>query len=414
MKTLRIKLHPLDLIPLGLIAAHSILLFVNRQYLPFSYDTPYHLLMGKMFSDFGGVVLWDYYEYAPVGRPHLYPPLLHILIWWTHALTGLDFVSVGRLIALVQYPASLLLSWLAIRLLFGPEVGAVYLGLLSADSWFWTWQLTVDPTALIMALYMPFLYFFTRKKVLPSTLLMTAFLYSHLGLPYVALLSMVVSTLLAYPIDRGYLGQSAKVATVSLLAFSPWALHVINNLEALQAVRPRVMVSFLGFLSLDIFYLVLIPVGIYVCLRKGAEGRILLGSFLGFTAILPTYGFRYFLHSPPVNAAVAALGFGLVVEKVKPRLGGRGALTLVAVFALTASVFAPSLAPRMGGGPAPIVREVTDMSEVIPERWQIYSVTNPYVQELARWIEENVPEGEILHVGWTAGRLHYPPLRQAH
>ncbi|MDK2464432.1 MAG: hypothetical protein QI223_06655 [Candidatus Korarchaeota archaeon] len=400
------RVHPLDIVPLGLVALHATLLLVNRNKLPFSYDTPYHLLIGKMYSDFGRVVLWDYYEYAPVGRPQLYPPLLHVIIWWTHSLTGLDFVSVGRVIALVQYPASLLLSWVAVRKMFGPEVGAVYAGLLSADPRFWTWQLTVAPTAMIMALLMPLIYLFWRKKTVPAVLLMTAFLYSHLGLPYVVLLSLILGGLLSLPLDSGYVREALKVGGVSLLLFTPWALHVLSNSEAIQAGKMSAGGKVpLGFLTVDLFVLFLLPLGIYAAYRAGAGGRILLGVGAAFLAILPTYGMRYFLHSPPVNCAIAAAGFGWLVDMVRRRLDRRALLGVVAAFALMSSAFAPTLAGRralgpMSGGPTPVVRELTGgMEEVIPPNWRLYSVTNPCVRELARWIEENVPEGEIVHVG---------------
>ncbi len=403
---LKLRLHPLDLIPLGLVALHAALLLVNRDKLPFSYDTPYHLLIGKMYSDFGRVVFWDYYEYAPVGRPQLYPPLLHVIIWWTHDLTGLDFVSVGRLIALVQYPASLLLSWIAVRKMFGPEVGAVYAGLLSADPRFWTWQLTVAPTAMIMALFMPLLYFFWRRRSVPAVLLMAAFLYSHLGLPYVVLLSLILGGLLSLPLDSGYIREALKVGGISLLLFTPWALHVLSNSEAIQAGKTAVGGrTLLGFLTVDLFVLALLPVGMYAAYRAGTRGRILLGAGAAFLAILPTYGMRYFLHSPPVNCAIAAVGFGWLVDRIRPRLDRRAVYGLVAAFALISSTFAPTIARGralgpMSVGPTPIVRELGGgMEEVIPPNWRLYSVTNPYVQELARWIEENVPEGEIIHVG---------------
>ncbi len=400
-----LRVHPLDLIPLGLVALHAALLLVNRDKLPFSYDTPYHLLIGKMYSDFGRVVLWDYYEYAPVGRPQLYPPLLHVIIWWIHSLTGLDFVSVGRLIALAQYPTSLLLSWIAVRKMFGPEIGAVYAGLLSADPRFWTWQLSVAPTAMIMALFMPLLYFFWRKKTVPAVLLMTAFLYSHLGLPYVVLISLIFGGLLSLPLDSGYIREALKVGGASLLLFTPWALHVLSNSEAIQAGKMAAGGrTLLGLLTVDLFVLLLLPAGIYAAYRAGTRGRILLGAGAAFLAILPTYGPRYFLHSPPVNCAIAAVGFGWLVDGIRHRLGRRVVYGLVASFALISSVFAPSVAGRalgpMAGGPTPIIRELGGgMEEVIPPKWRLYSVTNPYVHELARWIEENVPEGEIIHVG---------------
>ena len=76
---------------LGLIVCFTVLMAVNWDNLPTAeMDAPYHLLMGKMYADYDRVVLWDYYEYAPLGRPQLYPPFLHVLIWWIHDLTGTE------------------------------------------------------------------------------------------------------------------------------------------------------------------------------------------------------------------------------------------------------------------------------------------------------------------------------------
>ncbi|MCK4636386.1 MAG: hypothetical protein KAT49_00745 [Methanomicrobia archaeon] len=59
-----------DKIALSIIVVMSVLMVLNWENLPTAeMDTPYHLLMGKMFADYDSVVLWDYYEYAPLGRP---------------------------------------------------------------------------------------------------------------------------------------------------------------------------------------------------------------------------------------------------------------------------------------------------------------------------------------------------------
>ncbi|HIE24180.1 MAG TPA: hypothetical protein EYP68_08150, partial [Candidatus Korarchaeota archaeon] len=223
----------LDWASIVLIFTHLILLYANRNMLPFGFDTPYHLLIGKMYADFDRVVLWDYYEFAPVGRPQLYPPFEHILIWWIHDGLGLDYVQIGRLIAVVQYPITLLLSWLVIRLIFDDVTAASFLGLLSSDARFWSWQLTVAPTAMILALYMPFLYFFLKKRRYLAVALLTVFLYSHLGMPYTIILSLLVSATLMREKDSSYIKEAALVIGLSLLLFIPWAFHILNNLDSL-------------------------------------------------------------------------------------------------------------------------------------------------------------------------------------
>ncbi len=399
----------LDYASIALILAHLILLFANRNMLPFGFDTPYHLLMGKMYADFDRVVLWDYYEFAPVGRPQLYPPFEHILIWWIHDGFGLGYVEIGRLIAIIQYPLTLLLSWLAIRLLFDDVTAASFLGLLSADGRFWSWQLTVAPTAMILALYLPFLYFFLKKKRYIATALLTIFLYSHLGMPYTIILSLAISAVLMHKLDRSYLKEALFVVCLSLILFLPWMLHIFNNLDALRANLAREKLQILGFLSMNVPTLVLLPFGIYVCLKDKLRGRLLIGSFLGFFSILFTYGWRYFIHAPLVNSAVAALGYKGVVGRARNR---KLILTVTLSFMIISSMFSFSLIP-IGPRqpfkrhkiiePAPLSRELTTMVSEEPKAWGVFGLSNPDLISVAEWIIENTREDEIIHV--TVGPL---------
>ena len=394
----------LDYASIVLILAHLVLLFANRNMLPFGFDTPYHLLMGKMFADFDRVVLWDYYEFAPVGRPQLYPPFEHILIWWIHDGFGLGYVEIGRLIAIVQYPLTLLLSWLAIRLLFDDVTAASFLGLLSADGKFWSWQLTVAPTAMILALYMPFLYFFLRKRKYIATALLTIFLYSHLGMPYTIMLSLAISVVLMYKLDRSYIKEAVFVVCLSLILFLPWMLHILSNLDALRANLARGRLQILGFLSMNIPTLLLLPLGIYACFKEKLKGRLFIGSFLGFFSILLTYGWRYFIHAPLVNSAVAALGYKRIINRTASR---KLIVTITLVLLAVNSLFSFSLIP-IGRGrppqgprivePAPLVRELTTMVSEEPKAWGAFSLNNPDLVAVANWIAENTREDEIIHV----------------
>lgn len=393
------SLKLLDYVSLALIAVHLVLLYVNRGMLPFGFDTPYHLLMGKMYADFDRVVLWDYYEFAPVGRPQLYPPFEHVLIWWMHDGFGLDYVEIGRLIAIVQYPVTLFLSWLVVRLLFDDVTAASFLGLLSADGRFWSWQLTVAPTALILALYMPFLYFFVKKRKYAATALLTIFLYSHLGMPYTIILSLLISVLL---MRSNYVKEAAFVICLSLVLFLPWAIHVLSNLDALRANIARGKFKVLGFLSMDIPLLFLLPIGVYACYKEKPKGSLLIGSFLGFFSILLTYGWRYFIHAPLINSAVAAVGYRKALTKTSRKV----VVSVTLVFLALNSLFSLSLFGVGAGGlrgpgflePAPLVRELTTMVSEEPKAWGKFGLNNPDLIAVANWIAENTEEDEIIHV----------------
>lgn len=411
------RLTLLDCFSILLIMVHLTLLIGNRQALPFGLDTPYHLLMGKMFADYDTVVLWDYYEYAPLGRPHLYPPFEHILIWIAHDLMGVDYVGVGRLITVLQYPVTLFASWLVMRLLFDDFAAASFLGLFSADSRFWNWQLTVAPTALILLLYFPFQYFLQQRRRIASVALMTIFLYSHLGLPYVIVLSAFISAVLCYKKDKGLLKETAIVVGASFALFLPWIIHLLINREAISAGGPMGMMrgALTEFLSLDLLMLALLPLGIYRCIKGDRKERYFLGSFLGFLFIIPTYGWRYFTHSGIVNSAVSAIGYRDLMRRARRRLSRRVLAGVTLGFVLFSSIvyIAPiSILRPPGGQPrpplagvtdTPLVREITAMRSDEPVAWRVWDMTNPDLYALSDWIIENTKEDEIIHL--THGAL---------
>ena len=48
--------------------------------LPQHIDIYYHLLTAWGFIKAGGYTTWDFWQYAPIGRPNIYPPLFHIIL----------------------------------------------------------------------------------------------------------------------------------------------------------------------------------------------------------------------------------------------------------------------------------------------------------------------------------------------
>jgi len=63
MKCISDRITTIDLLALSCIGLVSLLLIAHWDSLSSGIDTPYHLLMGKMFSDYDTVLLWDYYYY---------------------------------------------------------------------------------------------------------------------------------------------------------------------------------------------------------------------------------------------------------------------------------------------------------------------------------------------------------------
>lgn len=319
MKIFDEELTRTDCITLGFILLQTGVLILNWSYLPTAeLDTPYHLLMSKMFADYDTVMLWDYYEYAPVGRPNLYPPLEHILLWWVHDITGVDWWDIGRFVSLIQYPLPLFTVWFLCRKLFNPVTALASVVVLSVSYDFWFWQVSVAPTALIISLFPLFLYSFYRKKVFTSIVLLTAFMYLHLGLPYTVIFCVFIFSLFSLYQTREYMKQFAIVIGCSFLLFLPWIIHVLMYRDWLSSTPHGVLDVFSILAGINVLTGIFFAMGLFKCLQKAKTDLrylLILSAFIGFLTVA-FYGFRYKMHSPIINCVVAGIGFDTVYTRI--------------------------------------------------------------------------------------------------
>lgn len=412
-----------DRIALSITAVMSVLMILNWKNLPTAeMDAPYHLLMGKMFADHDTIVLWDHYEYAPLGRPQLYPPFLHTIIWWVHDLFGIEYWDIGKLFSLVQYPASLLCLWYFTRTLFDARVSLASVAVLASNRTFWWWQGSLAPTALDLAIFPLFLLFFYKKRLWVSVALLTVFLYSHLGIPYIFILSIGLFALF----QKEYRKFFAKVSGISLFLFSPWIIHLLSHRDWIFA-HNAVKFSFLNLLKFNPLTIIFFFIGFYVLIKRFSDPRysLILASFLGFLPIIYTYGMRYSMHSPIITCVVFGIGityFFSKIEKKHANVVFVGFLVLIIVFSPTVSLFSgrgfgEQNPPGPPQGPqrqkphntqkrrisfqTPFLEMISGVGGERPQgMWQM---NTEETGDMIDWIKENTSENEILHV--PAGNL---------
>lgn len=82
--------------------------------LPRSIDAYYHLSVVQGFDRAGGWVGHSFWDYAPIGRPHLYPPVLHILMLGLKKL-GVGLIDVARFFDALLGPMTLVALWVSLR-----------------------------------------------------------------------------------------------------------------------------------------------------------------------------------------------------------------------------------------------------------------------------------------------------------
>ncbi len=389
-----------DAAPLLIVTVHLLIIPFVWDALPSGMpDTPYHLLMGKMFSDYSRICLWDYYEYAPEGRPNLYPPLLHLAIWFIHDATGMDYWTIGKAISAVQYPLSLLAIWLFARTVFGEVIGAYSTVFASTVMRFWWQQASVAPSSTIAMLLPLYMLAVARRSHVWVCILLSSFLYLHIGFPLVIILCTLLYAALVGEWDI------LKPVVASAVVYLPWLFHMwtyrswigrgVSGMRGLK-VAWETNLLYLGFTIL----------GSAILLARLREKRykLLLAFTTGMLAILFTYGFRYFYHSPPVNSVLAGLGAAWLGSLISGKMNMRKSivygLLLAGLLCLTLTKLPylhlrPKAGVHMGDSITYRLLNHASGEKIFPYGWRWNS--DPYLRLVVNWIRENTTPDTIIH-----------------
>ena len=299
-----LRLGPLDRFDrwtLGMIAVVFLGLLVNVGNLrPSMSDTWYHLSVAERIVQDGEIPGWDWWHYAPIGRPNLYPPLLHIILAFLAQFTG-SIVAAGQVCAVSSLPLGLLATWYCARRIADSRVALLATVVLMADMFHFVVMQAYIAGCLTNILMPVLLVTFLSRRAWWSILLMSLMYYSHLGFPHCVALGLIVFGL-KYP---SYLRLALKVVGISLIFYTPWLSHVLGHLDWLAVARHGGVPGSLleKVLSLQAFNLVLLGLGIWgisVAPRSSPVRMLPVYMLIGFLPILFSYGGRYTMHTMPI------------------------------------------------------------------------------------------------------------------
>lgn len=197
-------------------------------------DMYYHLFVMKGFNEAGGYVTSSFWEYAPIGRPHLYPPLLHMLMLALYK-TGLSEITVARLVEAALYPALLFSIWRTAKRLFSERTAFFTLLIASSSYSFYVMSVTLPAFTLALILGLWVFPAIEEKKVLAASLLLGFSLYSHAWMGLLIGASLALYGLL----NRKTLKDCLLVAGGGILLASPYFLHLFRHLPFFEAVKVK-------------------------------------------------------------------------------------------------------------------------------------------------------------------------------
>lgn len=370
---------------------------------PILMDDWYHLSTIRAFYERRSVQLWDDWEFAPYGRPHLYPPLFHAagaaLALALNVIFALgaqkSILSAFLFLKAVSYPLLLFSVWRLSKKLFPSENKAALYSLLlvmSVFSLFFAAEAIV-PSAFALALLNFLAGAFIEKRKPASVLLLAAIAYTHIGVFLLALLLLLVFSTLK---KRDYFRQFLQVGSASLVIYGPWLIHILLNAGWFRSVQQA-----FGF-SLPVAVLVSGLAGAKIALEKRTDGHVILLAYLA--ALLPSlfwYGHRFWIYAV---LPLSLLG-GSAIAEVERRLGApvKAALWL---FLLASLWYAPTpyseesityqFSPdAVSGGffvESPLSVELTKLGA--PD-----SPLSPEEREMAAWIGANTGKDETIMAG---------------
>lgn len=394
-----------DRFTLGLIAVVATLLLLNFPHLkPSMSDTWYHLNVAQQIRT-EGLAGWDMYDYAPVGRPNLYPPLLHLLLAGLAPLTG-GLIGASQLCAALFLPLALLTTWYAARRLMDTKVALLAVALVLTDLIHFVVMEAHIAGCLVNILLPLFLVAFLARRTWWSIALLTLMLYSHLGFPVCVIAGML---LFGYKY-RSYGRLAVKVTGLSLLFFSPWLAHVLSHLDWLPVLHQGGMPGdpLRKLLSLQNFNLLLLGLGLWglaAAPRRQPQRMIPVYMLIGFLPILFTYGGRYMMHTMPLWAM---LGGSVITRLLPDRAPARHVIGIMLLTLLPWPTV--GLMNKLGVIPLTtphMIAMITARGRQPFQEGEKSEAYGPDCDQLAAWLRQSTRPDEIIYTNtvWVADMI---------
>ena len=280
------KFNRYDLASWGVLALIVILSVSRLNYLPQYIDAYYHLSCANAFIKSGGWMGIDWWNYAPVGRPNLYPPLYHLLLVVLKKI-GLSGFNAVCLTEVAAAPALFFVIWFVFRKIVSSLFSFFLILLLSSFFAFYS-SVTANIPATI-ALIFGFLSWFSfwRGKEISALVFLALAFYTHAGIPWIFVFSY-----LALLLARNLFKPAVKVILGSVCLAFPLLWHQINY-------HNFVVFSVLGeskYAHYSLIILAAATAGILFSLKgkKEAYRYLFFGFLLGSWIIFFKYRYRFF------------------------------------------------------------------------------------------------------------------------
>ena len=356
-RPLTFRLELLDRISLSILASLALLFWLGRNTIfPVPPDAYYHLLVARHICETGSIPLWNSWEWAPLGRPHLYPPGYHLLLAAMAIPFRGDFLAAFRWLTPAILPFAYFTTWYLARWLFDARRAFVALLIVGMDAVLVFSAVMGTPGVLATSLVSIMLVLFLSGRTVPAAFLAVLAAYTHLGIPTLAFGGLAIFCLFNW----AYLPRLVAIAVITALAVAPWYARVFVfrdwfshpiDLGVYGEFEPwlRPIMKFTWLQMANVFLILAVVIALPRIRWREKRNQLLLAFVVALLPMLFSYGGRYYIHTIHIWAIFAAVLFtGLLTQPLRwKRVGAVALLALCPAPALvgTGSPLLPGAYP---------------------------------------------------------------------
>lgn len=311
---------------------YAILQVLHWPLFPKHFDIYYHLQTAWGFIQAGGYSGWDFWQYAPIGRPHIYPPLFHIVLA-VLMKAGIDKIILAKFFCEVIPVAFLFTLWKFLKKNYSSCLAFFSLITVGSSFSFYSSLSSRLPSTIAMIFgILAVGQFMNKKNITASALLALAF-YTHIGSAYLFAIALFIYVLF----DKENRRQGIIVVMAAAILAMPIMLRQLAAVNFLSS--PYVKENY--FCEFKTIEYILAAIGFVILTRSKGRGRFFIAFFLA-SVIFIRYPARFFGAEGylPVALLAAVALYGISESFVKNRIS-KYAVMLFTVFML---IISPTIA----------------------------------------------------------------------
>jgi len=250
-----------------------------------SMDIYYHLLTAWGFIQAGGYSGWDFWQYAPVGRIHVYPPFFHLMLAGM-LKSGVSQIIIAKLCEVIIPTIFLGVLWNFIRVNFSKRLAFFVLFMFFSSFSFYLSLTNHIPATLAFIFGILSLGQFFKNRLIRSSILLVLCFYTHIGLSWFFILGLILYGVFNKEARR----EALFVCAVAFVLAIPMVIQELSGLKSMIAVGPNLNEKYLS--QVKVVDLLLAVLGLSVALKMERKYYLFPALLVaGFIFIIYPYRF---------------------------------------------------------------------------------------------------------------------------